>query len=715
MSSFLTIQNNITPILINSFRMKKNIILCLTLLIQIGAMAQPKFNLKSADKFFDKADYYNAIVNYEIYLGIRKPVVAFTPYGQKKNFAIAKTDSAAVADNIIATSPLVTDQIANNMAESYLNQNHYLRAEKCYARLLQSPKPNLPLARYWYGVCLRSNNKFEEAAAQFNTFIAENKTDKARVDIGKKELATLAYIKSQLANEAQKQFSVKKLRGNIAQSEGAYAPVFIKDTLVFTSARIVDSVNKYSRTNMHVNHLFANTIAANDSISGKAMMLRFPSKLSINEATAAFTPDNSKLFFSRSTTVDDKLSIAIYVSKKGSDGNWGEPIKLDDKVNKAGFNAIQPSVSQDGKYLLFASNRDGGVGGYDIWAAPLDNNGTVGESFNLKTINTKADEEAPFYHVASKSLVFASKGYDGMGGFDIYAASGDITALQAPSNLGFPANSPKDDIYFFSTSSDSLLKKAYISSDRASDCCLEIFALNKTYTLKQYKHSIVGSVKDCTTGTSIANAAIEVFKNKKHNSNISTDVNGNFEIEIAKAVTNLAVAKEGYIAVNKDVPIYRKPLTQDVVDTINICLNAKPIEIPKNVEQVKDSINISEKPLIVYFDFDKSVVKKEGVTVLNEVVSILKKYPTISLSLDINGYTDAKGTDEYNLKLGEARAEACKAYIVSQGIDAGRMLLKSFGKATPVAPNTAANNADNPEGRALNRRVEIKINATTKK
>ena len=111
--------------------MKRNIILCLTLLVQISSFAQPKFDLKTADKYFDKGEYYNAIVNYEIYLGIRRPVVSFTPYGQKKIYPISKADSATAADKIIATSSLVTDHIAFNLAESYRSQNHYLRAEKC--------------------------------------------------------------------------------------------------------------------------------------------------------------------------------------------------------------------------------------------------------------------------------------------------------------------------------------------------------------------------------------------------------------------------------------------------------------------------------------------------------------------------------------------------------------------------------------------------------
>jgi len=699
--------------------MKRTTILCLGLLLQLSLLAQPKFTLKSANDFFDKGDYYNAIVNYEIYLGIRKPVVSFTPYGQKKIYPVAKSDSAAAADNILATSALVTPPIAYKLAESYRNQYHYLRAEKCYARLLQTSDALHPLARYWYAVCLRCNNKLAEATAQLKTFISENQTDNARVAMGNKELATIGYINKQLGSDQQKQYTLQKLKGNIDQAEGAYAPVFIKDTLVFTSARIVDTVNKYSHTNTHVNHLFANTLTANDSISGKATIISFPSKTAVNEATATFTPDNSQLFFSRSATENGKTTYAIYVSHKEGDARWSEPTRLDDKINKAGSNAIQPSVSADGKYLLFASNRDGGKGGYDIWASPLDLTGHAGEPINLVEINTKEDEEAPYFHVPSKSLVFASKGYDGMGGFDIYAASGDVLSLKAPVNLGYPVNSPKDDLYFFSTSTDSLLKKAYISSDRASDCCLEIFALNKTYIPKQYKHIIVGTVKDCNTGKPITSASIIVSKYKKESGTTSTDEAGNFSIKKAKAVTSITVSKDGYTTTEKATPIYKKPLTQDVVDTVVVCLMPTPVEVPvkvpKTVEQVKDSINISNKPLLVYFDFDKSVVKKEGVVVLNEVVSILKKYPGISLTLDINGYTDALGSDEYNQKLGQSRAESCKAYIVSQGIEASRMVLTSYGKNTPAAANTTANNTDNPEGRALNRRVEIKINASTKK
>jgi len=692
--------------------MKQILLFGTLLLLQINVFSQQSSDLKSAESFYKKGEHYNAIINYEVYLGIRKPIVAFTPYSkQKKNFS--KVDSSLQASNtIIEKSKLVTSDIAYHLGESYRLQYHYLRAEDCYNRVLKnnSKDTSYPLARYYYGICLRSNNKFSEARNQINSFMGENQNNPEKIALGNKEISTLNLIEKELKNKNQHQYKIKKLGGNIAQSEGAYAPVFFKDTLLFTSARIIDTVNKYSKSNPHVNHLFYNTIdPTSDSINGTAAIIHFPSKLSINEATASFVQDHSKLYFSRSLSQNGKTVNAVYVSSRTNGNNWSEPIKLDNKVNKPGYNSIQPFISSDGKYLLFASDRDGGVGGYDIWYAQLEDNSVSSEIFNLTTINTKDDEQAPFYHEASKTLVFASKGYDGMGGFDIYSTSGIFKNLQKPTNLGYPVNSPKDDIYFFSTS-DNLLSKAYISSDRASDCCLEVFALAKIIK-KKPKKTIEGLIVDCDSNKPLS-ANIKVTTNSKE-FKIASNSNGKFIIPNVDSVSNLDFSKEGYTAKSSsfsaDVPV-----TKDSVFKLTICLNPIPVEVPKTVEQVKDSINFSDKLLVVYFEFDKSEVKNESAPVLDEVVSILKKYPTLQLILEINGYTDAKGSEAYNLRLGKVRADACKQYLVNKGIDAGRMGLKSYGKSVPVAPDTI-NNQDNPEGRALNRRVEIKIKATADK
>ncbi|MFP5040595.1 OmpA family protein [Parasediminibacterium sp. JCM 36343] len=686
--------------------MKKITILTTVILLQVSAMAQQASDAKHAAGFYKKSEYYNAIINYEVYLGIRKPNVSFSPYDTKKEYPEQGNGSASAA-TIIGTSKLVTNKIAWELGESYRQQFNYPLAEKSYARILEKGTDTAyPLARYWHGVSLRSNNKFQEAAKEFQQFSAENTGNTERVSMANKELATLAFIKKQMLSNPEKRFTINKIGGDIAKPEGAYAPVVLGDKIVFTSARIVDTVSRHSSINTHVNHLFYNGLDTRDSIiTGKSIMLTFPSKLSSNEGTVTFLPNKNKLFFSRASKEYGKDINYIYTSNRVNDSTWSEPVKLDTKVNKPSYMAIQPSVTQDGKYLLFASDRDGGAGKLDIWACELDAAGNPSEPFNLATINTKEDDQAPFYHTNSNTLVFSSKGYEGMGGFDIYSAMGTLKTLQPPVNLGYPVNSPRDDIYFFSASTDSLLKKAYISSDRSSDCCLEIFAIGKQIIKKKFKQRIEGKVTDCATNQPIASATVKL-NTKKKEQDITTDKEGNFMIEKAENVAGFDVSKDGFDAAQAAFS-KAASISSDTVYTVAICLNAVK---PKTVEQVKDSLDTNEKPLVIYFDFDKSIIRDDAAPTLDQVLSLLNKYPSLSVALEIDGFTDAKGTEAYNLKLGKARAEACKQYLVTKGIDEARLLLKSYGKKDPVAPNTI-DNKDNPEGRALNRRVEMKIKA----
>src|ERR1019366_1976848 len=106
----------------------------------------------------------------------------------------------------------------------------------------------------------------------------------------------------------------------------------------------------------------------------------------------------------------------------------------------------------------------------------------------------------------------------------------------------------------------------------------------------------------------------------------------------------------------------------------------------------------------VLFEFDKSTLTKGAKDTLEVAVRYLKRYG--DARVEIQGHTDSKGSDEYNMKLGMRRAESVKAYLGKQGISADRISTRSFGKTQPVADNKI-NGKDNPAGRALNRRVVI--------
>ena len=109
----------------------------------------------------------------------------------------------------------------------------------------------------------------------------------------------------------------------------------------------------------------------------------------------------------------------------------------------------------------------------------------------------------------------------------------------------------------------------------------------------------------------------------------------------------------------------------------------------------------------INFDFDKSNIKPQAAAVLDEAVRMMKERPNMKVMIE--GHTDSKGTDAYNQKLSERRAQAVFSYFVAKGISASRMQTIGYGETRPIASNTNPNGSDNPEGRAINRRVELKV------
>jgi OOP family OmpA-OmpF porin len=109
----------------------------------------------------------------------------------------------------------------------------------------------------------------------------------------------------------------------------------------------------------------------------------------------------------------------------------------------------------------------------------------------------------------------------------------------------------------------------------------------------------------------------------------------------------------------------------------------------------------------INFDFDKANIKSEFRPVLDEAARILADNPNVRVTVE--GHTDSIGSDAYNQRLSERRARAVKQYLVSKGVAADRLETVGKGEKEPVAPNTKPDGKDNPEGRAMNRRAELKV------
>lgn len=408
---------------------------------------------KAADTYYAKGDYNSAAEYYEKYMGLQPSAKGgYDPYHIQKQGSAAKKGSTD------------RSEITWRLAESYRNLTNYAHAEGAYRQVADAAPEKYPLARYWYAVCLRANGKYQDAQQQLEQFIAGYTADDVYKKQAQQELANCKFIQKELAAQAQTT-NVHKFDSAVNKEGASYAAAWSDPaTLVFTSTR-----------GTYTNHLYA---SAN---GGDVAPLAIPGVDKSQQGVASFTEDGNRVYFTAwETGGDGKKTSAVYTSEKKAN-IWSQPVLLNNNVNTPGANARQPQVTADGKYLLFASDRPGGAGKFDIWYTPIDKKGNAGKAVNAGTVvNTAQDEEAPFYHQASGTLVFASNGKVGMGGFDLYAVKGAPgAAWNNEVNLGYPVNSVKDDIYFVNRQNKELLEEAVISSDRSSACCLELFAVNK--------------------------------------------------------------------------------------------------------------------------------------------------------------------------------------------------------------------------------------------
>ncbi|MBO4282788.1 MAG: PD40 domain-containing protein [Bacteroidales bacterium] len=177
-----------------------------------------------------------------------------------------------------------------------------------------------------------------------------------------------------------------------------------------------------------------------------------------HNANVCFNPSHTRLFLTRSKVTESlEANASIWVSDF-RDGRWQKPYPLPEPVNLPQTTNTQPFVTEVNgtEVLYFVSNRSGGYGGTDIWYAVAEEDGAFRAVANVgPVVNTPGNEVTPFYQESNKTLYFSSDWHPGMGGFDIFKVKGGLSQWQAsPQNMGYPLNSPANDIYFVCDSSE---------------------------------------------------------------------------------------------------------------------------------------------------------------------------------------------------------------------------------------------------------------------
>lgn len=641
----------------------------------------------TADVYYSAKDYYSAAQYYNKALGTFKvKPEQILPY--------------AVADAAPPKGKFKDyQQVVARLAESYRLYNDYGNAETWYAQLVGFNNPQYPQAKYWYGICLRANGKYDKALEQFNDF---KKNYTAADELSTRVPLEIACCEFALS-EASKQprFTIVKTAGNVNEGGANYAPVVVDpNTLMFTSSRsenpplpgaaakAVDKKPKDKKGTPYVNDLYY--AVGNNETYNNSTKLKIPAAKGYDQGVSALSPDHNSLYLTRWTLKNGIKQSAIYLSTRQNGGEWSEPKILGNNINVEGYSSMQPYVTADGKYLLFASNRPGGMGKNDIWYCIMEGS-TPGGARNMGTaINTKDEEQGPFYDSEKNLLVFSTDGRVGLGGLDFFQSEGDFGTWSTPVNMGRPLNSPKDDIYYSALDSKHPFAEGFISSDRESICCLEVFSI------KRVRKVATGLVLDCDTHQPLQGATVTLLDTvrKKTISKVTLDATGRYTFEVdPQRYYKIVAEKDNYFT--KTIYFNTDSLTKvDEMNNPTICL--KHYEV--------------EKPIVlnnIYYDFGKATLRPESKLVLDTVVDMLNDNP--KLVIEMSAHTDSVGSDKFNMKLSQARAQSCVDYLISKGISTQRLIAKGYGESHPIAPNSLPNHKDNPEGRQMNRRTEFKV------
>ncbi|MEW6468551.1 MAG: OmpA family protein [Bacteroidota bacterium] len=495
-----------------------------------------------------------------------------------------------------------------------------------------------------------------------------------------------------------------------------YGPVISADEsiMMFTSRRpgsISDMLDPNDGMAMEDIYIATNTVG----IWNTAKNAGKPINSEVHDATVGLSADGQTMLM----YLDDKGDGNIYqCDQKGE--FWSKPEKMSSNINTK-FHESSASLSSDGKILYFVSNKEeGSLGMHDIYMCKKDEKGKWGKAVNLGSIiNTAYNEESVFIHPDGKTLYFSSQGHKTMGGYDIFKSVWDEKTMKwsTPENIGYPINTPDDDIDFVLSASG---KHGYYSSFKIEGqgekdiYMITFLGPEKPPVLNTQDYLLASMLKPVTTvvaqkvdikqpsltilkGTITdalndkpLEAEIELVDNTLNQviatfkSNSST---GKYLVSLPAGKNyGIAVKKEGYLFHSENFDIPQTAAYQEVV---------KDVEL-KNFA-VGNKIILKN----VFFDFDKSTLRPESYAELDRLAKLLNDYP--NLKIEISGHTDSKGSDDYNLKLSQDRAAVVVGYLVSKGINKDRLKSAGYGETKPIATN------DTDEGRQMNRRTEFEI------
>lgn len=646
--------------------MKRQLLLCLAIIsfLSNSGFAQ-KAKIAAADKKYNSYAYIDAIQTYE---------------------RLAEKGYQSV-------------EMFEKLGNAYYFNSDFEKAAQSYEKLYQLQSELAPEYFYRYAQSLKATGKEKEAATILAKF--ENKSsDDSRSKRLKNNTDYLEDIKANVGI-----YTIENAGINSKYSD--YGSTIVDNKLIFTSARDTGGVGqrKHAWTGEHFTNLYAAGVNG-ELIPSNPVRYDANVNSKFHEATPVFTKDGNTMYFTRNNYLD---------GKKGKDANkvtllkiykatlvnnrWTNVTEL--PFNSNNFSTAHPALSPDEQTLYFVSDRPGTIGQSDLYKVAINSNGTYGEPINLGVeINTEGRETFPFV-TKDNQLYFASDGHPGLGGLDVFTTKiNNDGSFGEVENDGAEVNSPKDDFGYYR---DSEINKGFFSSNR--DGGLGSDDIYRFTSKDKCKQILKGIVTDSATGETLAGVQL-ILLNKQYKviAETTSDALGYYAFDVnCRRTYHVRANKKDYTS--KETKLRTPEVTGET--KLDIQLESTICRVA-----VGDDLGKCFGIKMIYFDLDKSNIRKEAALDLAKILDVLIQNPT--MKLDIRSHTDCRQTAKYNMALSDRRAKATIAWLVSKGIDSSRLTGRGYGESQLIndcgcEPTNASNCTE--EQHQMNRRSEFIITA----
>jgi len=477
-----------------------------------------------------------------------------------------------------------------------------------------------------------------------------------------------------------------KIVSGISTVFDEYLPVISPDQELSFFTRRSDKSSLHSITNTSVEEFVSSEKVKGEFEIGQA--LPSPFNLESNEGGASITIDNRVLYYTK--CIRNKKGYnncdIYYVNRE--DNAWSVVHTFSDQISKLDSWESQPTVSSDGRTIIFASDRAWGYGKIDLYEINWLNGKWTNPKNLGSVINSNEHEKSPYLHTDGKTLFFSSTNFPSLGGFDIfYSRKDSLGNWQEPQNIGYPINTVADEISLF-VSTDGI--KAYFASNQLDGIGgWDIYSFPLHDDAKPERVLFLkGELMD-EDGLVLEDVELEI---KNINTNEVTIV----KVDAGTYVSSLALAKDDdvLITIKKEGFAF---------NSAYISANDTSFSSPTNLDfelhslEQGRSFDLSD----IYFETNSFKISSIAKNVLFEFTAYLKL--NNNMEIEINGFTDNIGESIVNQILSENRAKAVYELLITYGLDKEMLSYNGYGEQFPRVGNTSISN------RAQNRRTEFRI------